>query len=322
VVAATTHLLTYTPVGSADALQFTSLAVFPVMFPVWGVMIFAFFLGRVPFDGVLRSLPLSVKVLGALLAAYIVFDFFLMSVVLPGQPVEQGGKFFFDDHGLVPTTAAAYRQGLAYQARLITGHEMIFLGLAAVFGYQLDRLRLGKASLPQAQIPAIGDLVSPGPLDRHVVLQTGLTPDQCASRLQAVLGPILGWQWGSRTELSGLVSADGFSLQIGRRGSTSKLVFAGGTFAQIGRGTRIQVWLQFERWSLPAIVGTAVALPVVGAVVDALTGGGHEFVVLLSGMAVFALVANLGFALYQRHRLVSLIERTLDAQRIPAPPPA
>jgi hypothetical protein len=239
-----------------------------------------------------------------------------MSGLLPGQPVEQGGKFFFDDHGLVPTTAAAYQKGLAYQARLISGHEMLFLGLAAVFGYQLERLRLGKASLPQAQIPAIGEVMSPGQLDRLVVLETGLTPEQAAGRLEARLGPILGWHWGSRTELSGLVSRDGFSLQIGRRGSTRQLVFARGKFAQLERGTRIEVWLQFKHWGLPAIVGTAAALPVVGAVMDALTGGGHDFAVLLSAVAVFALVANLAFALYQRHRLLSLIERTLAAQRV------
>jgi hypothetical protein len=106
VVTAATHLLTYTPLGSADALQATSMVAFPVLFPVWGVMLFAIFWARLPFDGVLNSLPLSVKLLGGLLVAYIALDFFLMFVLLPGQPVEQGGKFFFDEHGLVPTTAA------------------------------------------------------------------------------------------------------------------------------------------------------------------------------------------------------------------------
>lgn len=76
VIAATTHLLTYTPVGSADALQVTSMLAFPVMFPVWGVMLFAIFLGRVPFDRVLSSLPLQVKLLEALLLAYVALDFF------------------------------------------------------------------------------------------------------------------------------------------------------------------------------------------------------------------------------------------------------
>src|SRR5450759_5504736 len=82
---------------------------------------------------------------------------------------------------------------------------------AAVFGYQLDRLRRGKATLAEAPTPAIGDVVSPGPLDRLVVLETALTPDQCAGRLQARLGPLLGWPWGSRMELWGSVSSDGFS---------------------------------------------------------------------------------------------------------------
>ncbi len=315
VLAAATHLLTYTPLGSADALQATSMLAFPVLFPVWGVMLFAIFRARLPFDGVLSSLPLSLKVLGVLLVAYIALDFFLMFALLPGQPVEQGGKFFFDEHGLVLTTEAAYRQGLAYQARLISGHEMFFFGFAAVFGYQLDRLRLGKATLAEAPTPAIGDIVSPGPLDRLVVLETGLTPDQCAGRLQARLGPLLGWRWGSRMELWGSVSSDGFSLQMGRGSSARQLVFAGGRFGQLGRGTGIEVWLQLKRWGLLAIVGTAVALPIVGVVMDAFTGGGHHMLEITSAIAVFALVGNLAFALYQRGRLLSLIEQTLEAHR-------
>src|ERR1700693_3857410 len=204
-LAAATHLLTYTPLGSADVLQTTSMVAFPVAFPVWGVMLFIIFLGRVPFDRVLGSLAMQVKVLGALLVAYVALDFFLMVALLPGQPVEQGGHFFFNEGGLVPTTAAAYRQGLAYQARLISGHEMIFFGLAALIGFQIDRLRSGKASLPEAVLPAIGVGGSPGPLDRQVVLETRLTPDECVTRLQPRLGPLLGGSWGRQIELWGLV---------------------------------------------------------------------------------------------------------------------
>jgi heme exporter protein D len=315
VLAAATHMLTYTPLGSADVLQTTSMLAFPVAFPVWGLMLFIIYLGRVPFDRVLSSLPMQVKVLGALLLAYVALDFFLMVALLPGQPVEQGGRFFFNEGGLVPTTAAAYRQGLAYQARLISGHELIFFGLAAVIGFQIQRLRSGKASLPEAPVPVIGAVVSPGPLDRQVVLETGLTPDECVTRLQSRLGPLLGGSWGRQMELWGLVSSEGFSLQLGRSGSTRQLVFASGTFAQPARGTQIQVWLQFKRWGLPAIVGSAVAFPIVGAVMDALSGGSHFYVELTTALAVFALVANLAFALYQRHRLLSLIERSLDAHR-------
>jgi hypothetical protein len=316
VLAAAVHLLSYTPLGSADALQTVALVATPFIFPLWGAMLFTIFLGRVPYDRVLDSLPAAFKTLGGLLVAYVFLDFFLMTFLLPGQPVEQGGKFFFDDHGLVPTTAAAYRQGLAYQARLISGHEMFFFGLAAAFGYQIDRLRRGKASLGVAPIPDIGEVLLTGPLDRLVVLETRLTPDQCASRLQPRLGPLLGWSWGTRQELWGAVSPDGFSLEMGRGGSTRQLVFAGGKFVQQGPGTRIEVWLQFKRWAVLAIVGTAVALPVVGVVLDAFTGGGHDFVVATLSLAVFVPVANLAFALYQRHRLLSLIERSLDAHRL------
>lgn len=319
-LAAATHLLAYTPLGSSDALQTTSTVAFPAAFPVWGVMLFIIFLGRVPFDRVLSSLPPPLKVLGVLLLAYVGLDFFLMLALLPGQPVKQDGKFFFDDHGLVPTTAAAYRQGLAYQARLISGHEMIFFGVAALIGRQIERLRSGKVSLPETPLPAIGAGVSPGPLDRQVVLETGLTPDECVTRLQPRLGPLLGGSWGRQMEVLGLVSSQGFSLQMGRSGSIRQLVFASGTFAQPARGTQIQLWLQLKHWGLPAIVGAAVAFPIVGAVMDALSGGGHHFVELTTALAVFALVANLAFALYQRHRLLFLIERALDAHRIQTPP--
>jgi hypothetical protein len=319
VLAAATHLLTYTSLGSADILQTTSMVTFPVIFPVWGAMLLAIFLGRVPFDRVLSSLPMRIKVLGSVLVVYVFLDFFLMLALLPGQPVEQGGKFFFDEHGLVQTTAAAYRQGLAYQARLISGHEMLFLGLAAVFGFQLERVRSGKARLPEAPPPAIGAVVSPGFLDRLAVLETALTPGECAIRLNARLGPLIGASWGRQMEVSGLVSPEGLSLQMGRSGSTRQLVFAGGTFAQPGRGTQIRVWLQFRSWGLLAIVATAVAFPIVGVVMDALTGGTHYFVELTAALAVFSLVANLAFAMYQRHRLLSFIERAVEAHQIESP---
>jgi hypothetical protein len=320
-LAAGTHLLSYTPLGQADVLQATSMLAFPVLFPVWAVMLFAIFLGRVPFDRVLSSLPMPVKVLGVLLVAYVFVDFFLMAVLLPGQPVAQGGSFFFDDHGLVPTTEAAYRQGLAYQARLISGHEMLLFGLAAAFGYQLERLRSGKAHLGVAPIPAIGDVFSPWPLDRLVQLETALTPDQCATRLDARMGPVLGRSWGGHLELWGSVSSEGFSLQLFRGSSSSQLVFAIGRFARMGPATRVEVWLQLKRWAVLAVGGTAVALPIIGVVTNVITGGSHYSLALLSAIAVFGLVGNLAFAFFQRHRLLSFIERTLDARRIQMPPP-
>jgi hypothetical protein len=292
------------------------MVAFPVLFPVWFVMLFAISLGRVPFDRVLSSLPAPVKVIGSLLVAYVFLDFFLMLALVPGQPVEQGGSFFFNDHGLVRTTETAYRQGLAYQARLISGHEMLFFGLAAVFGFQIDRLRRGKTSLPEAKVPAIGAVISPGPLDRRVVLETGLRPDDCVTRLRSRLGPLLGGSWGRQMELWGLVSSEGFSLQMGRGGSTRQLVLASGGFAQTGRRTRIEVWLQFKRGGVAAIVGGVVAFPIVGVVMDAITGGSHDFAAFTAAIAVVVMVANLAFALYQRNRPLSLIERALEAHRV------
>lgn len=69
--------------------------------------------------------------------------------LLPGQPTEQDGRFFFNDHGrLIPISAHTYRQSLLFQARLLSGHEITFTGVAAILGYQLDRLRRGQLTAP------------------------------------------------------------------------------------------------------------------------------------------------------------------------------
>jgi hypothetical protein len=49
---------------------------------------------------------------------------------------------------------------------------------------------------------------------------------------------------------------------------------------------------------------------------DAITGGSRDFAAFTAAIAVVALVANLAFALYQRNRLLSLIERALEAHRV------
>jgi hypothetical protein len=54
-------------------------------------------------------------------------------------------------------------------------------------------------------------------------------------------------------------------------------------------------------------------------VIDALSGGGHHFVEVTAAVAVFALVANLAVALYQRDRMLSFIERAIEAHRIATP---
>jgi len=315
VIAAGIHTLTYTPLGSADALQTLTFAVFLFVFLLFGAVVFILAGNRLPLERLIVSLPIAVKVLGVLLLAYVVADFLLMFRALPGQPTEQAGGFFFNDHGtLIPISSDVYRQGLAYQARLFTGHEMVFFGFAAVFGYQIDRLRDGKLQLAAPAVPElITEPTSPIALTRSVVLETSFAPNQCASQLQASVDRIPGWFWGRDSKLWGTVSADGFWLQLAQ-GSSSQLAFAVGRFARQGAGTRVQVQLQFKRWVLLALVGTAVLLPIMGVAFD-VTSGGHNFVILFSAMAAFGLLANLAFGLFQRHRLLSAIERALNAHR-------
>jgi hypothetical protein len=314
VIAAVVHVLTYTPLGSADAVQTATFVLFPCAFPVFGAVVIIVAFNRLRLDLLMGSLPFAIKVLGVLLLAYIFVDFLSMFKLLVGQPTEQAGKFFLNDHGtLIPVSLDGYRQGLAYQARLFTGHEMFFFGWSAVIGYQIDRLRSGRLRLAAPTIPeAISDSPSPISLVRSVVLETSYSPNQCASQLQASVDRIPAAFLGSSSKLWGTISAEGFWLQLAQ-GSASQLAFAVGRFAQQGTGTRVQLQLRLKRWVLLAVAGTALVLVILGVVFD--NARDHRFVILFSAMGAFGLLANVAFALAQRHRLLSTIEHALNARR-------
>jgi hypothetical protein len=239
----------------------------------------------------------------------------LMFKLLPGQPTVEAGKFFLNDHGtLLPVSPDGYRQALAHQARLFSGHEMFFFGCAAVFGYQIDRVRSGNLHLAAPPVPKLaGDFPSPVALSQSVVLETSYTPNQCVHELQASVDRLPAAFLWSRSKLWGTVSADGFWLQLAQ-GSSSQLAFAMGRFVQQGAGTRVQVELRLKRSILLFVVGTALLLPILGTVLDA-NSGDHRFLFLLSAMAAFGLIGNVAFALFQRRRLLSTIERALNAHR-------
>ena len=249
-----------------------------------------------------------------LLLAYVFADFFLMFKLLPGQPTEQAGKFFLNDHGtLLPVSTDGYRQALAHQARLFTGHELLFFGWAAVLSYQIARLRNGKLRLAAPAVPEVITDLPPVALSQSIVLETSYTPDQCVHELQASVDRIpAAFVWRS-SKLWGTVSSDGFWLQLAQ-GSSSQLAFAIGRFVQQGAGTRVELQLRLKRSIRLFVVGTAALLPILGAVLDANTGG-HNFVLLFSAMAAFGLLGNLAFALIQRRRLLSTIQHALNARR-------
>jgi hypothetical protein len=307
------HLLSYTPLGSSDAIQTIVVVLAFLLFPVWVVTIFSLVFSPVPLDRLAGSLPAVVKTLGYLLLAYVGADFLLMLVLLPGQPVEQNGHFFFNNHGaFTPISLDRYNQGLAYQARLFSGHEMAFYGVAVVLGYQLDRLRRGRITFAVPAVPTQATGVTP--LSRLVVVETALSPDQCVRQLQAELDLVRGWSWAGRARLWGSVSADGFWLGM-ERSSRSALVFATGRFSPRGTGTRIQVHLQLKRWGWLGLIASAVFVAIFGAFINEATGGDH-LVIIVAGLAAFVLFGNLALVLFERRRVLGKIESVLYAHRV------
>jgi len=148
-MATLTHIATYGTPDLADQVQGVTFALFPLTFLVLGAAILVIALCSVSLGRLFGMLPLHVKVLGVIAAAYIFVDFFWVIHLLPGQPIEQDGRFFFDDHGrLIPISSQTYRLSLLFQARLFSGHEIILTGVAAILGYQLDRLRRGQLTAP------------------------------------------------------------------------------------------------------------------------------------------------------------------------------
>lgn len=285
------------------------------MFPVGWAAIFSLGFSRVPFGRLIALLPPPVKVLGSLLLVYVVADFILMLVLLPGQPIEQGGQYFFNNHGgLTPISLDRYRQGLAHQARLFTGHEIVLYGVATVLALQLDRLRRGTIAVTAPPVPSpIIDLARPAPLSRMVVLETALRPDQCVSQLLAELALDLGWSYVGG--LWGSVSTAGFWLAL-ERYSRAALVFATGRFTAQGAGSRVQVYLQLKRWAWWSLITSAALVPLFGAVVD-LASGGHHLVIIVSLLAAFVLVGNLALLRFEQRRLLRAIEGVLYAHRVP-----
>jgi hypothetical protein len=255
----------------------------------------------VPLDRLVELLPLVVKVIGFLLLVYVVADFLLLLGLLPGQPIEQNGQFFFNNHGsLTPISLERYRQGLAYQARLFTGHEMVFYGVATLVAYQLDRFRRGQISPTTPAIPTLSEFARAGPMSRLVVLETALIPDQCVSRIHA-------------SRLSGSASPDGFWLAL-ERGARASLVFATGRFTPQGTGTRVEVRLELKRWGWWSLIASAALVPVFGVAIDWATGGG-DLAAIVFVLVAFILIGNVTALWLERRRLLSAIESALSARQ-------
>ena len=308
------HLSSYGPDEFGPYLINVVLALFPVVFLIFGPVVVVVAFARVPFDKLFTGLPVYVYVLGGAALLYIFVDFFAMIRVLPGQPEQDGSSFYFNDHGfLIPVGADAYRMGLMHAARLFSGHELFFFGYAALIAYQIDGISSGRISIDLVpHDDAMERSRLPYPLQRVVRLRTSLTPEACAERLLAPKPRSLWSLFDTSRGLQGEASADGFRVEIA--GGQSQMVYALGRFDRDGGGTSIRLLLTFKTWPLIAVGASAILIPLAWAVMAALGFPLPTFVLVF--LVVFGVVGNFLFGLDQRRRLLAQIKKATDAREI------
>src|SRR5437773_4202596 len=179
------HLSSYGPDLIGPMLMNLALALFPIVFLVFGPVVVVVAFARIPVERLMAGLPVLVYVVGGAVLLYVFVDFFLMMRVLPGQPEQDGSNFYFNHHGsLVPIGLDAYRMAMMHAARLFSGHELFFFGFGTLVAYQVDGIRNGRVNLdigPRDEVMERSPLRYP--LSRVVGLQTALSPEACAARL-------------------------------------------------------------------------------------------------------------------------------------------
>jgi hypothetical protein len=308
------HLSSYGPDEIGPYLINVVLALFPVVFLVFGPVVVVVAFARVPFDKLFTGLPVYVYVLGGAVFLYIFIDFFAMIRLLPGQPEQDGSSFYFNDHGfLIPVSADVYRMGLMHTARLFSGHELFFFGYAALIAYQIDAISSGRISIDLVpHDDAMERSRLPYPLQRVVGLRTSLTPEACAQRLPAPKPYSLWSLFDTSRGLQGEASAEGFRVEIA--GGQSQMVYALGRFDRDAGGTSIRLLLTFKTWPLIAVGASAILIPLAWAVMAALGFPLPTFVLVF--LLVFGVVGNFLFGLDQRRRLLAHIRRATDAREI------
>lgn len=306
------HLSSYGPDQIGPFLINFALALFPIMFLIFGPAVVVVGLARIPINRLFTGMPGYVYVVGFAILAYVFVDFFAMLSVLPGQPEQDGSKYYFNNGGtLIPISPDAYRMALMHAARLFSGHELIFFGLAALIAHQIHDIQSGRININAApRDDAMERSALPYPFQRLVTLRTMQSPETFAQNL---LTPTLPRSFFDRLRgLRGEASATGFRVELA--GTQSQMVYAVGRFEADRAGTSIHVLLTFKRWPLIVLGGSALLIPVAWAVMSffgfQLPWIAVVFVVLVG------VVGNFLFGLDQRRRLVAQIKRATDAQEI------
>src|SRR5438093_2816249 len=320
VAALSVHLSSYGPDQIGPTLMNLALALFPIVFLVFGPVVVVVAFARIPVERLMAGLPVLVYVVGGAVLLYVFVDFFLMMRVLPGQPEQDGSNFYFNDHGsLIPIGLDAYRMAMMHAARLFSGHELIFFGFGTLIGYQVDGIRSGRVNLdiaPRDEVMERSPL--PYPLSRAVGLQTALSPEACVARLLTP-PPRLAWSLFATSQgLRGQASTTEFRVEMSS--PQSQLVYAVGRFGRIGRdATSIRLLMTFKRWPLIGLLASFVLAPVAWAIMGAFGFPLASF--WLVAVLVVGVGGNLLFGLDQRRRLLAQIKRSTEATEIPPSDP-
>jgi hypothetical protein len=313
------HLATYGPDQWGPFLMRAALVLFPIVFVVFGPAVVVTSLTRIRLDRLFTGLPAYVYVVGAALVVYVFVNFLAMTALLPGQPEQDGSTYYFNNHGShIAISADVYRIGLLHGARLFSGHELIFFGVAALIAYQIDRLRRGRITIdvgpPRDEVMERTRL--PYPLHRLISLQTALTPETIASRLLEPKPRVLWSFFDKWLGLRGEASAAGFRVEI--ESAQFQMVYAVGRFEANSGGTSIRLLLTFKKWPLIFLGASAVLIPLVWVVVGALLFPLPWFA--LAFLVVFGVGANFLLGLDQRRRLLAVIKETTASHEVPRQP--
>ena len=306
------HLSSYGPDQLGPSLINVALALFPIVFLIFGPVVVVVGLARIPLDKLFTGLPAYVYVVGFAILVYVFVDFFAMIALLPGQPEQDGSNFYFNNKGsLIPIGADTYRMGLMRSARLFSGHELIFFGIAALIARQVDAIRSGRITIDLApRDDAMERSQLPYPLQRLVTLRTMQSPETCAQNL---LTPTLPRSFFDTVRgLRGESSAAGFRVEL--VSAQSQMVYAVGRFEADRAGTSMHVLLTFKRWPLIVLAASAILTPLAWAVMGLFGFQVPWFVVAF--IVLVGVVGNFLFGLDQRRRVLAQIKRATDAKEI------
>lgn len=293
------NLASYGPADWGPTLSSVALVLFPTLFPLYFLALGAVLLSRVPMGLLLGDLPVALKVGGGLVFIYVFVNFFLTAHLLPAQLQQQ-------DQG--------DPRGLLYTARLFSGHEILFFGICAAIGYELERVRAGRLDVSKGpHDEALEQHPLPLGLSRTVTLQTMLSADECAERLQRPI-PQGFFSYLGRYGVRGEATSSGFRLELG--GPQSSLVYAVGRF-EGGRPTFIRILLTFKRW---VVISFGAALLIFPALWLVLNGVGFPFSPeLFLFFLLFGVGGNFLFGIGQRRSLLNQIKRATDSQEVALP---